>query len=248
MDYPPPIGRHGFDLLRQHLSKLLATLPTRPDAIVLCSAHWEEPTFTVSTANQPGMLFDYYGFPPHTYQLNYPAPGHPTLAKQILQTLADADIPSLSNTSRGYDHGVFVPMLIVDPATDIPVVMVSIQNNMDVHEHYRLGQALATLREQNILVMGSGNIWHGPLMREELRAPSMAFNAWLAQAMAIPSSPERLEQLRQWHTAPYANMAHPHPDHLMPAIVIAGAGADDPGTMIFQDVIGGVCIASYRFG
>src|SRR5262245_60314151 len=129
MSHPPPIGPHGFDSLKAYLAGLLDSLPARPKAILVVSGHWEERLPTVSTAAAPPMLFDYYGFPEHTYHLSYPAPGAPDVAAQVRALMTAAGIETATDSVRGFDHGVFVPFLIIDPQARIPMVMLSLQQN-----------------------------------------------------------------------------------------------------------------------
>lgn len=143
MEFPPPFGPQAYEGLRAYLAGLLASLPAAPRAIVMVSAHWEEAVPTVSTAPFPPMLFDYYGFPPHTYRLSYPAPGSPGLAERVRGLLEATGIETAANAERGFDHGVFVPMLIIDPATRIPVVMLSLAADLDPARHLAIGAALA---------------------------------------------------------------------------------------------------------
>ncbi|KAB7768315.1 DODA-type extradiol aromatic ring-opening family dioxygenase [Xanthomonas maliensis] len=161
MDFPPPYGPGTFEGLRGYFAGIVDSLPARPEAIVLVSAHWDARVPTVSAAAAPPMLFDYGGFPKHTYELSYPALGSPPLAAKISELLRHAGIEHAVDSQRGYDHGVFVPMLIIDPEASIPVVMLSIRSDLDAAVHLRMGEALAPLRDRNILLLGSGNVWHG---------------------------------------------------------------------------------------
>ena len=180
MEPPPPFGPHAWDGLRNYLSGIVASLPERPKAFVVVTAHWEEAEPTVSAAAAPGMLFDYYGFPPHTYELSYPAPGEPKVAAEVKRLLEAAGLPVGENDSRGFDHGVFVPMLIVDPKAEIPVVMVSIERDLDPARHIAIGKALAPLRDQGVVIVGSGMSFHDlrHFFDGDGRA-SDAFDAWL---------------------------------------------------------------------
>ena len=135
MSFQEPFGPHAYDGLKAYFACLLESLPERPRVILMISAHWEEPVATVSTASAPPMLYDYYGFPLQTYQLKYPAPGSPELAMRVHALLRDAGIAVGTDGKRGFDHGVFVPMLIIDPQAAIPVLMLSMRQDLDPAHH-----------------------------------------------------------------------------------------------------------------
>ncbi len=249
MEFPEPFGPHAYAGLRVYLSGLLARLPRPPSAIVMVSAHWEEAVPTVSTAQAPPMLFDYDGFPPHTYRLNYPAPGAPQLAERVAAMLESAGIAAARNAERGFDHGVFVPMLIIDPPARIPVVMLSLQASLEPARHLAIGAALAPLREQQVLLIGSGSSYHN------LRAifaggegGSGAFDEWLNETVTAADPAERRRRLIDWRTAPAARACHPREEHLIPLMVIAGAAGEDPGRADFRGRIGGKAYSCFSFG
>jgi aromatic ring-opening dioxygenase catalytic subunit (LigB family) len=231
------------------LRGLLDTLPERPKGIVVISGHWEEAAFTASTAAAPEMIFDYYGFPPHTYQLSYPAPGAPALAERVVALLEAAGLPARTDSSRGFDHGVFVPFLLVDPEASIPVVPLSLKADLDPAEHLAAGRALAALREEGILIVGSGMSYHN--MRgyrtPAAVAPSRAFDRWLTEAVEAEPATRR-EKLTQWAKAPAGRESHPREEHLLPLMIAAGAGADSPGSKPFTDNVMMADISAFRFG
>lgn len=231
------------------LRALLSTLPERPKGIVVISGHWEEAAFTASTAAQPGMIYDYSGFPPHTYELKYPAPGAPALAERIVELLSAAGLPAATDATRGFDHGVFVPFLLIDPDATIPVVPLSLRSNLDPAEHIAAGKALAPLREEGILIVGSGMSFHNMRAFRSPAAlePSAVFDQWLTNAAEAPG-PERREMLAQWAAAPAGRMSHPREEHLLPMMVAVGAGEDDPGAKIFTDNVMMADISGFRFG
>jgi aromatic ring-opening dioxygenase catalytic subunit (LigB family) len=249
MEFPPPFGPHAWDRLRDFLAGLVATLPAPPKAFVVVTAHWEEPEVTVSTSPAPGMLYDYYGFPPHTYQLKYPAPGEPAVAAEVERLLKAAGVPVGENATRGFDHGVFVPFLIVDPKAQIPVVMVSLRRDLDAAFHVAMGKALAPLRDEGIVIVGSGMSYHDlrSFMNGDGRA-SAEFDAWLDDTVTKCDPQTRAARLADWRTAPSARACHPREEHLIPLMVAAGAGGDSPGEHSFRDVIGGKVISGFRFG
>ena len=232
------------------LRELLPTLGVAPRALLVVSAHWEEAVFTLNTNAAPGLLFDYYGFPPHTYQLQWPAPGAPELAVEVAALLDQADMAVATDHQRGLDHGVFVPLKLVCPQADIPVLQLSLQADMDAAGHIALGKALAPLREQGVLIIGSGMSFHNiPLMRSNLAHSSpaaLAFDQWLAEIVVLPEA-QRNQALTHWRQAPGARLAHPDAEHLLPLHVVAGAAGRDPGVCAFRDVAMGVPLAGYVF-
>lgn len=247
--FPPPFGPNAFGGLRTYLEGMLTRLPARPRAIVLVSAHWEERLPTVSTAAAPSMLFDYYGFPEETYHLSYPAPGSPELAAQLRELLTDAGITHSTDNVRGFDHGVFVPMLIVDPAANIPVVMLSLRHDLDPAAHIALGRALAPLRDDNVLIIGSGSSYHNlRAVMDGDTPPSAAFDTWLTQTVTDTDVERRNAGLIAWRKAPAARICHPREEHLLPLMVAAGAGGNDVGKRDFHGMIGGKVYSGYAFG
>ena len=249
MEFGPPFGPHGFDKLRAYLAGLIASLPERPKAILVVSAHWEEDRPTVSTAKAPGMLFDYYGFPPHTYQLSYPAPGAPDLAVQVRDLLGKAGIACDTDDRRGYDHGVFVPQLIIDPKAEIPVAMLSMRHDLDPAAHLAIGAALEPLRDEGVLIIGSGSSYHN--LREFFdgaSGASVVFDDWLNETVSDPDPTKRNAGLTAWRKAPNARACHPREDHLIPLMVAAGAAGSDPGRRSFRDLLGGKAVSCFSFG
>jgi aromatic ring-opening dioxygenase catalytic subunit (LigB family) len=249
MEFGPPFGPHGFDRLRAYLAGLLATLPERPKAILLISGHWEEATPTVGTAEKPGMIYDYYGFPPETYQLSYPAPGAPQLAQRVRALLGAAGIDSAADPERGYDHGVFVPMLIVDPKAGIPVATLSLRHDLSPEAHLAMGAALEPLRDEGVLILGSGNSFHNlRTFFDGQTGASKLFDDWLTEAVETPDPTARSEKLAQWDKAPAARLCHPREEHLLPLMVVAGAAGADAGKRVYHDSIGNKAISGYAFG
>ena len=230
------------------LEGLAATLPARPKAMVVVSGHWEEAAFTVSTAERPGMIYDYSGFPEHTYRLSWPAPGSPELAARVVELLKAAGLP-VGTADRGFDHGTFVPLMVAFPEAEIPVVTVSLQRGLDPALHLAAGKALAALRDEGVLIVGSGNSWHnlrGYMQADTLRV-SQAFDDWLTPAV-LAGPGEREELLKRWAEAPFALAAHPREEHLLPLMVAAGAGAGERAERIFTDAPMRAVISAYRFG
>src|SRR3569623_2237346 len=173
-----------WDKTAAWLKGLVAGLPERPKAILVVSGHWEATQFTVGSAARPPMIFDYYGFPEETYRLRFDAPGSPALAKRVRELLGEAGFPTSEDAERGYDHGVFVPLKLAVPDADIPVVQLSLRSDLDPQAHLAAGRALAPLRNEGVLIVGSGMSWHN--MRgftPAFTAKSQAIDARLGEAM-----------------------------------------------------------------
>jgi aromatic ring-opening dioxygenase catalytic subunit (LigB family) len=239
-----------WDKTAAWLRGLAADLPERPKAILVISGHWEEREFTVASVPQPGMIYDYTGFPPHTYQLQYPAPGSVDLARRVVELLTAAGIPAGVDTSRGFDHGVFIPFLLAFPDGDIPVVPLSLKSNLDPAEHLAAGRALAALRDEGVLIVGSGMSYHNmrAFRTPMATAPSAVFDGWLTDAIEQADPDARRDRLTHWSEGAAARNAHPREEHLLPLMVAAGAGAGDPGSRVFSDVVMQATISAFRFG
>ena len=196
------------------------------------------------------MIYDYSGFPPHTYQLRYDAPGSPALAQQIRDLLADAKFPVRLDPQRGWDHGVFIPLKLIYPDADIPVVQLSLKAGLSPAEHIKVGLALGRLRKQGVLIVGSGMSYHnlrGFRPGEQVEA-SDQFDRWLTEAVTAPTAQVRNEKLLRWQTAPAARQAHPREEHLIPLMVAAGAAGQDLGRKVFQDRVMGAVVSAFQFG
>jgi aromatic ring-opening dioxygenase catalytic subunit (LigB family) len=247
MEWEPADAWHGMEAW---LRGLLPSLGVQPRALLVISAHWEAPVFTLNAGGAPGLLFDYYGFPPHTYQLQWPARGAPELAAQVAGVLEQAGLDVAAENRRGFDHGVFIPLKLLCPAADIPVLQLSLRADMDPAAHIALGQALAPLREQGVLIIGSGMSFHNiPLMQAKLphSAPVIdAFDHWLEGVLSLPE-PQRNGALVAWARAPGARLAHPEPEHLLPLHVVAGAAGADAGVRACHERVMGVPLAGYVF-
>ncbi|CAH2238482.1 extradiol ring-cleavage dioxygenase-like isoform X2 [Pararge aegeria] len=208
-------------------------------AIILVTAHWEESKVTISSSEHHDLYFDYYGFPPETYKYRYDAPGDPELAKRIHTELTKAGIDSKLDPKRGWDHGVFVPMMLINPTADIPIIQISVLANQNPEEHYNLGQVLHQFRKEGIAIFGSGMSYHNMrefrFSRNTGRVVNEEFDAFLYNA-CTSTNEKRKEQLLVWEKQPGASDAHPPraAEHLMPLIVIAGAGGEGPGERVFN--------------
>jgi aromatic ring-opening dioxygenase catalytic subunit (LigB family) len=242
--------RQQFAATERALAALPGHLPEPSRAILVVTGHWEAPVFTVSTATQPPMLYDYGGFPEHTYHVSYPAPGSPPLAGRVQQLLGDAGIPVREDASRGFDHGTFVPLMLMYPAANVPVVMLSLKSSYDAAEHIRVGQSLSALRDEGVLIVGSGMTYHNMrgFGRPESGVVAERFQQYLGAAVTQADWHVRNDMLTNWQSAEGARQAHPQEDHLIPLMVVAGAAADDQGREAFVDRIYNVPMASYAFG
>lgn len=241
--------RQQFALTERELRALPQRLPHRPTAILVISGHWESNELAVSSAAQPGMEYDYSGFPAHTYQIKYPAPGSPALAARVAQLLTQSGFPVHADSRRGFDHGTFVPVGLMYPDADVPVVMLSLKSSYDPSEHIRIGAALQPLRDEGVLIIGSGLTYHNMrgFGRDESTQVADSFERFLNDAIGQKAS-ARDALLEQWERAPQARAAHPREDHLLPLMVVAGAAGNDRGRTVFKDHAMKVPMASYEFG
>ncbi|KZC36648.1 dioxygenase [Rhodanobacter sp. FW510-R12] len=248
MDWNPP---DTWQRLAAWLKGVAGTLPARPRAIVLVSGHWLEAEFSLSGHARPPLIYDYSGFPPHTYELTYPAPGDPGLATQIAQLLARDGLATRIDGHRGFDHGVFIPLKLMFPAADIPVVQLSLRRDLDPAAHIAAGRALAALRDQGVLVVASGMSFHNMRGYGDPRFTpiSAEFDDWLTTA--VESAPDRRDALlTHWMQAPNARMCHPSgaEEHLLPLMVAAGAAGDSAGRQAYSEKIMDTTISAFRFG
>ncbi len=235
--------------LRAYFVGLPKSLPARPKALLVISAHWEETVPTVMTAPAPPLFYDYGGFPPEAYTLTWPAPGDPVLAKRVVGLLEAAGIATKTDERRGFDHGTFVPFKVSWPAADIPTIQLSIKHNYDPAEHLAMGRALAPLRDEGVLILGSGMSFHSfrSWRMGTARQDSQAFDTWLQESVTAQAE-LRVKRLTAWESAPGARVAHPQEDHLVPLMVVAGAAGDDVGRVAFSDEFMSARITAVHFG
>jgi aromatic ring-opening dioxygenase catalytic subunit (LigB family) len=246
-----PEMRAAMQVLEASLADIPRQIGVVPSAVLMVSGHWEAPGFRVMAHARPPMVYDYGGFPPHTYHVQYPAPGAPALAARVQQLARDSGIEVQPDALQGFDHGTFAPLAVMYPQADVPVLQLSLKSRYDPAEHLAIGRALAPLRDEGVLIIGSGLSYHnlgrlGPMARQ----PSEAFDAWLQEAAVGLPPAERTQHLLQWQSAPAARVAHPREDHLIPLMVAVGAAEEEPGTLVYHEtgVFGGMTASSFRFG
>ena len=239
----PLLGDPGHAGLTRFISNLGTQLQqelSKPTAIVVISAHWEETIPALTANNSTHLLYDYSGFPAESYQLTYPAQGAAQLAANIAEKLTEAGFTPQLDKNRGLDHGVFVPLLMLRPEADIPVLQISLLKGLDPAQHIALGEALAFLRRQNVWIVGSGMSFHNmqAFFRPDLVSKTQidAFNQYLITSL----SPERdyaeqADKLRHWLDAPYARLMHPREEHLLPLHVCFGAAKGSSAELLFHD-------------
>lgn len=229
------------------LRSLPGRLPEPPTAILLVSAHWETEGFRIASGSGLPLIFDYYGFPPETYEIEYDAPGDPPIAARAEELLREAGLPVTLDPEHGFDHGVFVPMKVAFPEADIPVVEMSVERALDASLHLAAGRALASLRDEGVLIVGSGMSFHDLRAFGDARftVPSQQFDEWLTSAVTQPAD-VRTERLANWDRAPSALVSHPTAEHLIPLMVAAGA-SDARGEKIYGEIVLETAVSGFRF-
>ena len=209
-------------------------------AVILVTAHWEENVVTISSNKHHDLYFDYYGFPAESYTYKYNAPGYPELAERIHESLKKAGVKSKLDPERGWDHGVFVPMMLINPSADVPIIQLSVLSNQDAEQHYKLGQVLHEFRKEGVAIIGSGMSYHN--MREFMYnryqgdIVNKEFDDYLNKICTAENEQDRKEGFLSWRQQRGATEAHPlrAAEHFMPMIVVAGAGGSKPGKRIFN--------------
>ncbi|KQU56114.1 aromatic ring-opening dioxygenase LigA [Sphingomonas sp. Leaf339] len=242
---PDPMWRP----MEAYLAGLIASLPERPRAILMVSGHWETPTVTVHVGERPALLYDYYGFPEHTYHLRWDASGSPDVARRAAALLRAAGHEVAEEAARGWDHGVFVPMMVAVPGADIPMVQMSLRADLDPDAHIAIGRALAPLRDEGVLIVGSGMSFHNLRARgPQVTAVATEWDDALSAAVTEADPTQRRARVAAWDNLPHARFAHPEAEHLLPLMVALGAGGDDAAVRDYRDVVMGWVVSGYRFG
>ena len=227
----PLLGDKGHEEMVTCLQDIAATIE-RPEAIIVVSAHWEQDSPTITSGENPALIYDYNGFPKESYEIEYPCPGNPALSQSMAEALNAAGIQAELDSSRGFDHGLFVPLKIMYPKADIPCVQLSLVNSLEPATHIKMGQALQTLEDQSLLLIGSGFSFHN--MRafftpdtDETKAMNVSFEDWLLETCCDQNltENEREQRLIDWQSAPFARYCHPREEHLLPLHVCYGFAA-----------------------
>ena len=236
---------------REFLQSLGGRLP-RPLKILVVSAHWTTVAPRVTAHPNPPTVHDFGGFDGDLYGLEYEAPGDPVLAQQALRLLANAGLPGERDMGRGFDHGAWVPLKLIYPGADIPVVQLSVQPHLGGAHHLAIGRALLPLREEGVLILASGSSTHdlsgfwGQTLHAEPPAYASEFADWLKDSV----SANRVDDLVAYEThAPYAKRNHPTPEHFLPLLVALGAGGGEKGTLIHDsNTYGVISMAAFQWG
>ena len=239
----PLMGDPAHAQMVETLRRIAGMMP-KPSTVIVVSAHWEMHRPTVTRAARPPLLYDYYGFPETAYTITYPAPGDPDLADAVTRALETEGIGAAADGQRGFDHGLFVPLKLMYPDADIPCIQLSLVKGLDPALHLRMGEALAHLKHDGLLIVGSGFSFHN---MEAFFAPASerqmkndAFLAWLAETCSSTAlgETERRERLLQWERAPYARYCHPRAEHLLPLHVCYGAAGRACDSLFEPEIFG----------
>ena len=239
----PILGDPSHQAMVEFMKKLPSML-RRPTAIIVVSAHWEEKVPTILGSGQPDMLYDYYGFPEESYKIKYPASGDTALAKKTAELLKSAGFDSSVDNERGFDHGLYIPLMLMYPEADIPSVQLSLVKGLDAQTHIELGKALRPLLDEDVLIIGSGFSFHN--MREftmsadeEIDQRNDDFQNRLIEICTVDANQaDREAFLADWESAPNARYCHPREEHLLPLHVCAAMGGS-PAELVFHDYIAG---------
>jgi len=252
---PWPYLQGDFRLMFNTLEASLKTIPrqwgSKPRAMLVISGHWEGPEFAVTSSAQPPMVYDYSGFPASTYDVHYRAPGSPELAARIRDLLQAGGHPTRLDPDRGFDHGTFSMLQPMVPEADIPVVQLGLRDDFDPAAHLDAGRLLAPLRDEGVLILGSGSSYHNLRQFGPAGAQASAgFDAWLNDTLVGSAPGPRQQLLLHWEAAPAARQAHPREDHLLPLMVALGAASGEAGTRVYhqRDFFGSMVMSSFRFG
>lgn len=248
----PILGDKGHEKMVSFLNEIANELG-EPSAILVISAHWEEEQATITSNSHPKIIYDYYGFSPEAYKIQYAATGNPKLANEIHAQLKENGILARPDEQRGFDHGLFVPLKLMYPKAQIPCVQLSLLKSLDPKEHINLGKAIASLREKNILIIGSGMSFHNLKTffsnNIDSSKENEEFDHWLIKTCINPEilSEEREQRLIEWEKAPFARFCHPREEHLLPLHVCYGiACIGTPlAKVVFNDMVMGKKVTSF---
>lgn len=223
----PLLNDPGHEKMNSVLKDIANTI-NKPEAIIVISAHWEENTLSITGEEESFLIYDYYGFPKESYDIQYPAPAHPVLAKEIYSHLKESGL-SINLKRRGWDHGLFVPLKIMYPEADIPCIQISLYHSLSPKQHIDLGKALSSFPLEGTLIMGSGFSFHNmhaffsPLKAEE-QFLNQSFESWLVESLTNKglSEEQREQRLINWEKAKGARFSQPREEHLLPLHVCYG--------------------------
>jgi 4,5-DOPA dioxygenase extradiol len=227
--------------------RLARGLP-RPRAILIASAHWETAVPAVTASATPETIHDFYGFPRPLYEIRYPAPGAPDVARRAVELLEKANFKAVADPHRGLDHGAWSPLLHMYPKADVPVVQIAVQTELGTRHHLELGRALAPLAREGVLIIGSGHLTHNLRDRSDGAPAAYArdFQDWVKQRIDAHA----LEELADYRRlAPGGVRAHPTDEHFLPLYVALGAaGADYRAERLYDGIeMGALAMDAYRF-
>jgi len=218
----------------------ITSMIAKPSAILVVSAHWEESRPTITHGTHPALIYDYYGFPERSYEVQYPAPGHPLLARSVFSLLSGKGIDAGLNDQRGFDHGLFIPLKIMYPDADIPCIQLSLVNSLNPIEHIKIGEALSELQQEGLLIIGSGMSFHNmdaffQSTTTESQTMNDSFEKWLRDTCSNEKIDEieRTHKLEQWAEVSSARYCHPREEHLLPLHVCYGV-AKHPCRNVFK--------------
>jgi 4,5-DOPA dioxygenase extradiol len=240
----PLLGDKGHQEMVNFIKEITPTLG-KPSAILVISAHWEADQPTLTSGTFPSLIYDYYGFPKESYEIKYPAPGSPELANKIFNLLGNVGIEAKLDDHRGFDHGLFVPLKMMYPDANIPCVQLSLVNGLQPEEHIQIGKALADLRKDNVLIIGSGFSFHNikeffALSTQETQAMNKSFEQWLIDTCSSDqyTEEERKQRLINWDDTPAARYCHPREEHLLPLHVCYGVASTAAKRVFEMEIIG----------
>ncbi|XP_004495442.1 extradiol ring-cleavage dioxygenase-like [Cicer arietinum] len=224
--------------------------PHRPSAILVISGHWDTSVPTVNVVQHNQTIYDFSGFPRSMYKLKYPAPGAPQLARKVKELIEASGLSRVDeDKKRGLDHGTWVPLMLMYPEADIPVCQLSVSSQRDGTYHYNLGKALAPLKDEGVLIVGSGSATHNMRAIGHRDSPppawALAFDSWLKKSLVEG----RYDDINHYdEKAPYAKVAHPWPDHFFPLHVAMGAAGENSKARVIHESWDGGAFSYASFG
>ena len=246
----PSLLRANFRLVERAQQAIPGQLPRRPRAVLVVSGRWVEPEFTISSPRTPRRMDDDHHIPAHTSSIGYRAPGSPEIAERVQGLLTESGSAARSHANQGFGHGGLCVLRSIYPRAEVPVVELSLKKTLDAAGHFAVGQVLAPLRDEGVLIIGSGLTYHNARLWDPAGAkPAAAFDAWLRRALLETEPANRRKSLEQWDKAPAPHVAHPRKEDLIPLMVAVGAAGEDPATCIYGErLMGHVAASSFRFG